>query len=118
MNDVLQPSINNAFQFISNLFLAPCKTTTYESNLLQMMQNPFDMWGNQRKVNSKSFERIISMYYTTSDIATYTENRLIDFSGFVSAIGGNLGLFLGFSFLGILFSFYECFENVLLSKYK
>ena len=56
------------------------------------------------------------MYYTTSDVATFTEDRLIDFSGFVSAVGGNLGLFLGFSFLGMLFSLYEYLENMLPSK--
>ena len=56
------------------------------------------------------------MYYTTSDVSTFTEARLIDFSGFVSAIGGNLGLFLGFSFLGMLFSLYEYIEGSWLSK--
>ena len=56
------------------------------------------------------------MYYTSSDVTTLTENQLIDFSGFVSAIGGNLGLFLGFSFLGMISSFFEIIGKVLSSK--
>ena len=56
---------------------------------------------------------IIITITTTTDVTTYTEARLIDFSGFVSAVGGNLGLFLGFSFLGMLFDLYDYIENSL-----
>ena len=81
-----------------------------------MKQDPSGVWHKDSKKNYTSFTRYITMYYTTSDVATFTEDRLIDFSGFVSAVGGNLGLFLGFSFLGMLFSLYEYIENVLLTK--
>jgi hypothetical protein len=46
------------------------------------------------------------MYYTTADVTTYTSDRMINFPTFISATGGNLGLFVGFSFLGIFFSFF------------
>ena len=58
------------------------------------------------------------MYYPSSDVATLTEEKLIDFSNFVSAVGGNLGLFLGFSFLGLLSSLYEYIETLLSSRQK
>ena len=58
------------------------------------------------------------MYYASSDVATLTEEKLIDFSNFVSAVGGNLGLFLGFSFLGLLSSLYEYIEILLSSRQK
>ena len=79
-----------------------------------MKQDPVGVWNKTSKKNSTSFQRYITMYYTTSDIATFTSDKLIDFPTFVSATGGNLGLFLGLSFLGILFWFYECMEKVYL----
>ena len=81
-----------------------------------MKQSPSGVWTKSSKKNHTSFTRSIGMYYTTAYVATFTEDHLIDFSGFVSAVGGNLGLFLGFSFLGMLFSLYEYIENVVLSK--
>ena len=99
-------------------FPAPCKTTTYDAGILKFKQNPYGVWHNESKTNRTSFNRTVAMYYTTSDVTTYTEARLIDFSGFVSAVGGNLGLFLGFSFLGMLFDLYEYIENSLSSKLR
>ena len=81
-----------------------------------MKQEPSGVWYKSSKENHTSFTRSINMYYTTADVATFTEDQLIDFSGFVSAVGGNLGLFLGFSFLGMLFSLYEYIENKVASK--
>ena len=97
-------------------FPAPCKTTTYEAGILKFQQDPYGVWHNKSKTNSASFKRTVAMYFTTTDVTTYTEARLIDFSGFVSAVGGNLGLFLGFSFLGMLFDLYGYIENSLSSK--
>ena len=51
------------------------------------------------------------MYYTTTAITTFETDTLIDFSTFVSAIGGNLGLFLGISFVGVLFSLYDWIQS-------
>ena len=77
-----------------------------------MKQDPGGVWRNISKTNSTAFARHITMYYTTADIATFTSDRLIDLSAFISGIGGNIGLFLGLSFLGTLFWFYEWMEEV------
>ena len=76
-----------------------------------MKQDPGGVWRKNSKKNSTAFTRYITMYYTTADIATFTSDRLIDLSAFISGIGGNLGLFLGLSFLGTLFWFYELVEK-------
>ena len=76
-----------------------------------MKQDPTSVWRKESKENSTAFTRYITMYYTTADIATFTSDKLINFSAFVSGIGGNLGLFLGLSFLGMLFWFYEWMEK-------
>ena len=60
--------------------------------------------------------RTVYIYYTTADVITYSSDLMIDFPGFISSTGGNLGLFLGFSFMGMLFSLYEWMEARLLNR--
>ena len=60
--------------------------------------------------------RYVYLYYTTADEITYSSELMIDFSGFISSTGGNLGLFLGFSFMGMLFSLYEWMEPRLINR--
>ena len=55
--------------------------------------------------------RHIFVYYSTTDETTITSELLIDLPSFISAIGGNLGLFLGFSFMGVIFSFYNMLKS-------
>ena len=56
---------------------------------------------------TKLERRFFYVYFTSADETTYNSDRLVDFANFISSVGGNLGLFLGFSFLGLLFTFYE-----------
>ena len=44
----------------------------------------------------------INLFYTSTDIITSQEVLLYPFDSLVSEFGGALGLFLGFSFLGLL----------------
>ena len=59
--------------------------------------------------------RYVYIYYTTANVITYSSDLMIDFPGFISSTGGNMGLFLGFSFMGMLFSLYEWMEARLLN---
>ena len=40
-------------------------------------------------------------YYETMETEINTESLIVDMSNLIGAIGGNMGLFLGFSFLSI-----------------
>lgn len=91
--------------------IVPCKTATYDCNTLKMKQNPSNAWAKTLHNDSSSFTRNIWMYYTTTAISTFETDKLIDFSTFISAIGGNLGLFLGISFVGVLFSLYDWIQS-------
>ena len=51
--------------------------------------------------------RYLSLYYGTTDVKVSTTSELIDFSTFISNVGGNLGLFVGFSVLGGFFFIYD-----------
>ena len=82
---------------------------TYEkSNRGQKEPNSQNM--NESTKIEYSQERFIYLYYTTADETTISSELLIDFVGFISAIGGNLGLFLGFSFMGMIFELYDWIE--------
>ena len=55
--------------------------------------------------------RLLSIEFITVDEVVYSSDRLIDIANFISSVGGNLGLFLGFSFLSLLFQFYDKAER-------
>ena len=71
----------------------------------------YDNTRKEASSNKRLYPRYIYIYYMTSDETTYTSSLMIDSATFISSIGGNLGLFLGFSFLGILFPVYEKIEQ-------
>ena len=51
--------------------------------------------------------RSINVYYDTTDVKISTNSELIDLPTFISNVGGNLGLFVGFSVLGGMFFIYD-----------
>jgi len=51
---------------------------------------------------------ILYVYYATLDTEIRTETWMVDFISLLSNIGGNLGLFLGFSCLSTILSFLNC----------
>ena len=65
--------------------------------------------GNEKKqknerVNKKEHNaRIVQLYYTTTDVKVSKTSLRLDFNTFISNVGGNLGLFLGFSIIGGMF---------------
>jgi hypothetical protein len=46
----------------------------------------------------------INLYYETFNVEEHVEALIYDASSFFRSVGGNLGLFLGFSFLSVLFA--------------
>ena len=60
----------------------------------------------------------IKLYYSTMDVKVSTTVNLIDVPTFVGSIGGNLGLFLGFSFLGCMQDVFDTLKKLLSSRLK
>ena len=56
--------------------------------------------------------RAILMYYATTDVKVSSTAKLISLSSFISSIGGNLGLFVGFSFLSVLLFMYKILKRM------
>ena len=57
--------------------------------------------------------KTIYLYYSTTEIKVKSSELLVTFSSFVSAVGGNLGIFIGFSFLGFFTKFYDMIKKLL-----
>lgn len=81
--------------------LAPCETTTYEVDKTAFDATEISV-GNL--LMNQSFEHPgFGLYYSTTNIKVSIETKLIDLFTFISNVGGNLGLFLGFSIIGGMF---------------
>ena len=57
--------------------------------------------------------KTIYLYYSSTEINVKSSELLVTFSSFVSAVGGNLGIFIGFSFLGFFTKFYDMIQKLL-----
>ena len=97
-----------------NLFLAMCKKSSYVVGIQSFDKLSMINIQEGKDENDNSTEapaRAIYLYYSTTDIKVSTTSKLISLSSFISSIGGNLGLFVGFSFLSTLFYFYNFLER-------
>ena len=97
------------------VILVPCEVTSYK---MQMTEYDADslitvhMNGLLKKLldvsvpnDTKTYSLMISFLKTEIDLSE--EISLNQFSDLISSLGGNLGLFTGFSFLGVLLTLIE-----------
>ena len=69
--------------------------------------------GNEKKQKNEHVDkkehnvRIVQLYYTTTDVKVSRTSLRLDVSTFISNVGGSLGLFIGFSFLGVFYFIYD-----------
>jgi hypothetical protein len=87
----------------------PCTQVSYKVEYDYFYQNTAT---NPRKVGPDTEDRFrLKIYYKTLNIEEKTEALVYDFGTFLAAIGGNLGLFLGFSCLSLLLILISMFEK-------
>lgn len=102
---------NVDFQTVLNDFLTegsfnecfmPCREISYLQTL--------------KYYHSTSFNRLLpdtfdlDIAYSSLDVKTKTETLVYDFGDFLAAVGGNLGLCLGFSCLGCIWQIMDTFQ--------
>ena len=83
------------------------ETLTYDKHS-QMAHNMIQTWYQYYNITSKNkttTEGNVNLYinYQTLDTVVSQKVKILNASSFVSSVGGNLGLFIGFSFLDSLF---------------
>ena len=90
----------------SNIFVEPFRKVTYDG-----WTQVFDKWSLPR-MNAPNWPlRTIAIYYPSTNVDVSTSSKLISFSSFVSSIGGNLGLFVGFSFISTILFIFKVIEK-------
>ena len=96
-----------------NHFSGFCQKTTfnvgvqsYNSQSVFRIKDPDD---NTTKQNESG--RYINMYYSTTNVKISTTSKLLNLSSFISSVGGNLGLFVGFSFLSAVTCLFKLLER-------
>ena len=64
--------------------------------------------------NKTHDHRAVLARYSKTVVTEMTTSKLIDTATFISSIGGNLGLFVGFSFINGFFFMYEYVEKLMI----
>jgi hypothetical protein len=75
--------------------------------LVYQHKNGFELFAGEPM--SKDF--MIYFYFTSLETLVSSESLIVDFSDLIATIGGNLGLFLGFSCLSIYIHFLEILQK-------
>ena len=71
-----------------------------------------DSTGNIERLNKKEHGvRYINLFYTTTDVKVSRTSLRVDFNTFISNVGGSLGLFIGFSDLGVFYFIYDAISS-------
>ena len=94
----------------------PPNSTLDKSTKSETNQDSSDNTEGNQKENTRS--RAIYIYYSTTNVRLSSTSKLISLSTFISSIGGNLGLFVGFSFMSVLLYVYKCLVKMTPSKKK
>ena len=82
----------------------PCQLTVYEAKQRNFHKNAFfDFYDKQAFYFSVGYETFL--------IEANIETLVYDIGSFLAAVGGNLGLFLGFSCLSMLLGFVSMFKK-------
>ena len=89
------------------------ETTTYDKGSIITIR----MNDAYRKILNVTVPEGVPTYsmmvsFLKTDIDLSEEIRLNQFSDFISSVGGNLGLFVGFSFLSALLTLVEWFRKI------
>ena len=91
----------------------PCEHIKYSAETLA-----YDRSSSLSLVDNPNGTEYIGMFfmYSTTEVKVVTEELLISFSNFISSIGGNLGMFIGFSCFGVFSWAYDLIKSFLLTK--
>ena len=103
-----------AFQGVINDFVAspekfgcslPCERTMFTYDIIDTHQNAIILQVPEILAEEEDAPYIFYFFYKTFLVEQRVETLIYDFTGFLAAAGGNLGLCLGFSLLSILIHF-------------
>ena len=95
--------------------IEPCTTTFYDVGTVtydrysQMGHNILQTWFDISNITQKATEGSSNLFinYQSMEMKVSQKVRILNEASFISSVGGNLGLFIGFSFLDSLFVIFQ-----------
>jgi len=93
---------------------APCTQTSYNIDVDYLSKYSYMNPAKPEMSLSKYFH--LDFFFKKIHLEERTETLVYDFVSFLSAGGGNLGLFVGFSCLSVLYAIYNCIEKYFLKS--
>ena len=120
---VIQLTTPNKYYFIFWI-LEPCEFTGYTMEMVtfdknsKMAHNSVTAWFQYYNITPSTTNGSASLYfqYQTTETAVSQKIKILNASSFISSVGGNLGLFLGFSFLDSLFVICKCVTTYIANR--
>jgi hypothetical protein len=88
----------------------PCEQTVFDAEISYYHENTFFWAGIVR--NEYDNKQILYLGYETFDTEKHTETLIYNMGNFLTQVGGNLGLFLGFSFFSLILTTIECIKKL------
>jgi len=88
----------------------PCEQTVFDVQISYYHKNTF-FWAEEVK-NEYEKKQILYLGYETFDTEKHTETLIYNTGNFLTQVGGNLGLFLGFSFFSLILTTIECIKKL------
>jgi hypothetical protein len=95
----------------------PCQQISYSFELSHMHPNSVIGTGNLTSVADSEQFYMLMMIFRSLDIEKHVETLVYDAGNFFAAVGGNLGLFLGFSCLSIIFAGIDLLVRICIQKW-
>ena len=80
----------------------PCKQKSFKYDLEYFSKNNYIEPDKENSLDNDTFKLIV--FFKTMNIEAKKETYIYDVGNFLTAAGGNLGLFMGFSCLSLMFS--------------
>ena len=109
------PSLKRLKHLLHFYLIVPCQFTTYNTETISYDRNSKITHNTietsiqiaNMNIEPKENGTVIIFTYPTMDTVVTQNVKILDASSFISSVGGNLGLFIGFSFLDSLFVLYK-----------
>ena len=87
----------------------PCKQKSFKYKLEYFSKNTWIEYDDENPLDNDTFELIV--FFRSMNIDEKTETFVYDVGNFLAAAGGNMGLFMGFSCLSIMFALIDSFSQ-------
>ena len=85
----------------------PCSYSNYLADVVYQHKNAYELYTGNKYPNYF----LLYYYYLSLDTVVSSESLIVDLANLIANVGGNLGLFLGFSCLSVYIAFLDFLQR-------